>query len=52
MLLSGDLNKIYGEVNRVTEAIMVKVNKLQEEVKELQEASNNLKVKKKVDKAA
>ena len=36
MMLSGDMNKIYTEVNRVAEGIMVQVRELQERVKTLE----------------
>jgi|TARA_R110002167_G_scaffold270132_1_gene476622 hypothetical protein len=55
MLLSGDLNKIYSEVNKVAEAIMVHVNELKDEVAEIRKGSEKETkpaVKKKVDKAA
>lgn len=55
MMLSGDMNKIYTEVNRVAEGIMVQVRELQERVKTLEEekeAAKTPKVNKKIDKAA
>jgi|TARA_R110000823_G_C15808151_1_gene487891 hypothetical protein len=55
MMLSGDMNKIYTEVNRVAEGIMVQVRELQERVKTLEEEKESAKtpkVNKKIDKAA
>lgn len=55
MMLSGDMNKIYTEVNRVAEGIMVQVRELQERVKTLEEekeSAKTSKVNKKIDKAA